>query len=92
MHVAVCVCVFCDSGTGVVRVLLSTLSSSEAFDEAAGKQAGLSRPLQGAFVPAVLPLLMDKHHVPFPQLDLRLALRRVGHHHTIPAAHREKEP
>lgn len=62
-------------------------SSSEALDEAAGKQAGLSRPLQGAFVPTVLPLLMDKHHVPLPQLDLCLALGRVGHHHTIPATH-----
>lgn len=84
-----CVCVFCDSETGTVSVLLSTFSSSEALNEAAGKQAGLSRPLQGAFVPAILPLLMDKHHVPFPQLDLRLALWWVGHHHTIPAAHRD---
>lgn len=65
-------------------VLLSTFSSSEALNEAAGKQARLPRPLQGAFVPAVLPLLMDKHHVPFPQLDLCLALGRVGHHYTIP--------
>lgn len=63
-------------------------SSSEALDEAAGKQAGLSRPLQGAFVPAVLSLLMHEHHVPFPQLDLCLALGWIGHHHTIPVTHR----
>lgn len=81
---------FCDSETGTVWVLLSTFSGSEALDEAAGEQAGLSRPLQSAFVPAVLPLLVDKHHVALPQLDLRLALGRVGHHHTIPVAHRDR--
>ncbi len=86
--VCVCVCVLSDSKTGTVCVLfVLLLSSSEALDEAAGKQARLPRPLQGAFVPAVFPLLMDEHHVSFPQLDLRLALGRVGHHHAIPATH-----
>lgn len=84
----VCVC-FATQKQEQCFVLLSTFSSSEALDEAAGKQAGLSRPLQGAFVPTVLPLLVHEHHVPFPQLDLRLALGRVGHHHTIPATHRD---
>lgn len=60
--------------------------SSETLDEAAGEQAGAAGALEGAFVPAVLSLLVHEDDVAFLQLDLGLALWRVRHHHAVPAA------
>lgn len=57
---------------------------SEALHEAAREKARAAIPLQGPFVPAVLTLLVHKDNVTFLQLDLRLALGRVRHHHAVP--------
>lgn len=60
---------------------------SDAVDEAARKEARSTVPLESSFEPAVLALLVHKHYVSFLQLQLSLALRRVGHYHTVPLTH-----
>lgn len=52
--------------------------------EAAGEQPGPAVPLQRAFEPAVLSLPVHKHNVSLLQLQLRLALGRIRHHHPVP--------
>jgi len=56
---------------------------SDAVHEAPGEESGAAVPLQGALEPAVVPLPVDEDHVPFLQLQLRLALRGVGDHHAV---------
>lgn len=57
---------------------------SEALDEAPWEEARAASSLQGPLVPAIFSLLVHKDYVPFLQLNLCLALRRVGDHHAIP--------
>lgn len=57
---------------------------SDAVDKAAGKEASPAVPLERAFEPAVLALLVHEHDVALLQLQLGLALWRVRHHHAVP--------
>lgn len=67
------------------ETLLPGSSASDDVDEAAGEQPGPAVPLQRAFEPAVLSLPVHKHDVSFFQFQLCLALRRIRHHHPVPA-------
>lgn len=62
------------------------LMRSDHVDEAAREKPRPAVPLECAFEPAVLPLLVHKHYVALFQLQLGLALRGVRHHHTVPLA------
>lgn len=61
--------------------------TSEALDEAAGEEARLARTLQGPLEPAVLPLLVDVHHVALLQLQFVLAVGRIRHDAAESAMH-----
>lgn len=75
---------------GVILSDSKHVFESDAVDEAAGKEARSSVPLERAFEPAVLALLVHEHNVALLQLQLSLALRRVRHHHTVPAQEHPK--
>lgn len=75
------------SQLGVIFLDGKHVFESDAVDEAAGKEARSAVPLERAFEPAVLALLVHKHDVAFLQLQLSLALWRVRHHHAVPLAH-----
>lgn len=60
-------------------------AASDAVHEAAREQAGPAVALQRAFEPAVLPLPVHEHDVALLELQLGVALRRVRHHHPVPA-------
>lgn len=70
---------------GVILPDSKHVFESDAVDEAAGKEACPAIPLERAFEPAILTLLVHKHNVALLQLQLSLALWRVRHHHTVPA-------
>lgn len=67
-------------GLGAGRVA----DASDDVHEAAGEEAGAAVPLERALEPAVLALPVDEHNVSLLQLQLRLTLGRVGHHHPVP--------
>lgn len=75
---------------GVILSDSKHVFESDAVDEAAGKEARSAVPLERAFEPAVLTFLVHEHNVTLLQLQLSLALRRVRHHHTVPAQEHPK--
>lgn len=62
--------------------------SSDVLHEAPREEPGLPVPLQRALEPAVLPLPVHEHDVALLELQLCLALRRVGDHHPVSAGRR----
>lgn len=63
---------------------------SDVLHEAPGEKPCLPVPLQRALEPAVLPLLVHEHDVALLELQLCLALRRVGDHHPVPAVGKQR--
>lgn len=61
-------------------------ASSDVLHEAPGEEPRLPVPLQRALEPAVPPLLVHKHDIPFLELKFCLTLGRVGNDHTMPLA------
>lgn len=64
---------------------LGVRPASDAVHEAAWEQAGPAVPLQRAFEPAILPLPVHEHNVALFEFQLGVALRRIRHHHPVPA-------
>lgn len=63
-------------------------ASSDVLHEAPGEEPRLPVPLQRALEPAVPPLLVHKHDIPFLELKFCLTLGRVGNDHTMPVGGR----
>lgn len=59
-------------------------AGSDALHKTAREEAGFPVPLQGPLEPTILALLVHEYNVTILQFQLSLALRRVGHDHSVP--------